>query len=94
MLMNNIGIVYDSKGDLDRVLRYYMDSQEIRDRLGLQNTDGYARLLFNMAILYEKQGKREMAGRYYRKSYDIYVRAGYIGPDRDHALRKAQRLGY
>ena len=93
-LMNNIGIVYHSKGDLDQALRYYMDSQQIRNRLGLQNTADYARLLSNMGLLYEKQGDKGMAGRYYRNSYDTFVRAGFTGPNKDKALRNAQRLGY
>ncbi len=93
-LMKNIGNVHNYKGDRDSALRYYTDSQQILDRLGLQNTVGYAGLLFGMGIIYEKRGERGMAGRYYRSSYDTYVRAGYIGPDRDHALSNAQRLGY
>ena len=93
-LMMNIGLVYRSKGDIDRSLRYYTDSQQIRDKLGLQNTSDYAQLLSNMGFLYEKQGDKGMAGRYYRKSYDTYVIAKYIGPNKDKALRNAQRLGY
>jgi tetratricopeptide (TPR) repeat protein len=92
--MFNIGVVYYSKGNLDRALRYYTDCQQIRDRLGLQNTAYYADLLSNIGLLYEKKGDKEMAGRYYRNSYDIYVRTGYIGLNRDNALRNAQRLGY
>jgi tetratricopeptide (TPR) repeat protein len=92
--MMNIGIVYSSKGDLDRALRYYMDSQQKRDRLGLQNTAYYAGLLFSIGLLYEKQGDKEMAGRYYKNSYDTYVRASYIGPQKDTVLKNAQRLGY
>jgi TolB-like protein/tetratricopeptide (TPR) repeat protein len=93
-LMMNIGIVYWSKGDLDRALRYYTDSQQIQDRLGLQNTTGYANILLNMGLLHEKQGDKGMAGRNYRNAYDTYVRARYIGPNKDNALRNAQRLGY
>ena len=93
-LMMSIGIVYAFKGDLDRALRYFLDSKEIMDNLGLQNTADYPLLLYNMGILYEKQGKREMAGRYYRNAYESYVRSGYIGPDRDDTLKRAQRLGY
>ena len=94
VLMNNIGTVYYSKGDLDRALKYRMDSQQIRNRLGLQNTEDYARLLSYMGLLYEKQGDKGMAGRYYRNSYDTYVGFGYTGPDRNNALKNAQRLGY
>ena len=40
--MMNIGIVYHSKGQFDRALEYDLNSQSIYDRLGLQNTAGYA----------------------------------------------------
>ena len=93
-LMKSIGDVYSRKGDLDRALKYFMDSQQIVDRLGLQNTANYAGLLFDMGFLYEKQGDKGMAGRYYRNSYDSYVKAGYIGPWKDKALKNAQRLGH
>jgi TolB-like protein len=93
-LMMNIGVVYVSKGDLDRALRYYTDSKGIGDRLGLQNAVDYALLLSNMGVLYEMQGNRGMAGRYYRNAYDTYLRAGYIGTQKDNALKNAQRLGY
>ena len=94
MLMMNIGRVYMQKGNLDHALRYLTDSKQIYDRLRFQNTAEYAGLLSNLGFLYEKQGNQGMAGRYYRRSYDSYVRAGYIGPNRDNALKKAVRLGY
>jgi tetratricopeptide (TPR) repeat protein len=93
-IMTSIGLVYQSKGDPDRALKYFTDSQQIRDRLGLQNTSGYALLLSSMGLLYEEQGDKGMAGKHYRNSYDTYVRAKYMGPKKDKALKNAQRLGY
>jgi tetratricopeptide (TPR) repeat protein len=92
--MMNIGNIHDSKGDSDGTLRYYLDSQKIFDRLRLQNTAAYARLLFNIGRLYEKQRNTEMAARYYRDAYDSFVRAGYVGPEKDVSFSNAQRLGY
>ncbi len=93
-LMNNIGAVYYSKGDLDGALRYYKDSQRVQDRLGLQGTAGYASLLNNIGLLYLKKGNISMAGKYFRESYNAFVRAGYTGPERDKALENAKLLGY
>lgn len=92
--MMNIGTVYDDKGQRDRVLEYFLNSQSIYDMLGLQNTYGYANLMYNMALLYEKQDQRDMAGRYYRMAYDTYVRSEYLGKGKDKALNNARRLGY
>jgi protein O-GlcNAc transferase len=93
-LMNNIGNVYQHKGQLDRALEYYLKDKSIEDRLGLQNTVGYAMLMNNMAVLYEKQGQRNMAGRCFRMAYDTYVRSDYSGESRDKAPNNARRLGY
>jgi len=66
--MGNIGAVYSSKGDLDRALRYYMDSQQGYDRLGLKNTAGYASLMNNIGIVYTSKGDLERALRYFTDS--------------------------
>ena len=90
----NIGIIYWDKGQPDRTLEYFLNSQSIRDRLGLQNTISYARLINNMAVLYEKKGQNDMAGKYYRMAYDTFMRSDYSGKERDQALDGARRLGY
>lgn len=62
-LMNNIGVVYQSKGQLDRALEYFLKDKSIEDGLGLQNTAGYADLMMNMALLYKKQRQLLNSGR-------------------------------
>ena len=76
MLMKNIGTVYYSKGDLDRALRYYMDSQKIRDSLGLQNTSGYANLMTKIGVVYDSKAESDRALRYYIDSQSIQERIG------------------
>jgi len=71
-----------------------LSSQSIYERLGLQNTAAYARLMYNIAVLYEAKSQRDMAGRYFRMAYDTYVRSDYSGEERNNALNNAKRLGY
>ncbi len=75
-LMSNIGIVYRSKSDLDRALKYYMDSQAIEDRLGLQNTARYAGLMMNFGVVYWSKGDLDRALKYYMDSQAIEDRLG------------------
>ncbi len=71
MLLRNIGVVYKSKGDLDRALRYYLDAQEILQGLGLQNTPNYSTLIMNIGSVYEIKGYHDRALRYYTNSKQI-----------------------
>jgi Predicted integral membrane protein len=75
-LMNSIGNVYLSKGQLDRALEYDINSQSIYDRLGLKNTTGYARLMNNIGLLYWNKGQLDRALEYYLNSQFIYDRLG------------------
>ena len=70
-LLNRIGIVYWSKGQLDRALEYYLNSQSIYDRLGLQNTAGYANLMMNNGNVYWSKGQLDRALEYYLKGKSI-----------------------
>ena len=70
-LVNNIGIVYRSKGDLHNALNYYLDSQAIMDKLGLQNTEEYAKGIANIANVYESKGDSDRALRYFMDSQQI-----------------------
>jgi TolB-like protein len=92
-LLMNMGIVYRSKGELDRAIEYYIKSKYIRDRLGLQNTMGYANLLYNLAVVNENKGKKTEAGKLYRQAYEAYSAAGYTGEWKDKARESAERLG-
>jgi tetratricopeptide (TPR) repeat protein len=75
-LMDNIGTVYNDKGDLDRALKYYTEAQQIRDRLGLQNTAGYAALINNIGNAYNRKGDLDRALKYYTNSQQIFDRLG------------------
>jgi len=70
-LMMNIGLVYWNKGQLDRALEYYLNSQSIMDRLGLQNTTNYASLMMNIGLVYRNKGQLDRALEYYLNSQSI-----------------------
>lgn len=75
-LMMKIGNLYHTKGDLDRALKYYIDSQAIQDRLGLQNTADYAKLMNSIGITYSTKGDLDRALQYYTDSQTIWDRLG------------------
>ena len=75
-LMDSIGNVYHSKGQLDRALEYYLNSQSIYDRLGLQNTAVYAGLMGNIGIVYWDKGQLDRALEYHLKDKSIHDRLG------------------
>jgi TolB-like protein len=63
-LIRTIGGVYQDKGQLDRALEYYLNSQTIMDRLGLQNTADYAKLMGNIGSVYWNKGQLDRALEY------------------------------
>jgi TolB-like protein/tetratricopeptide (TPR) repeat protein len=75
-LIMRIGIIYQSKGQQDRALEYFLNSQSIRDRLGLQNTAGYVSLMNNIGIVYVSKGQFDRALEYYLNSQSICYRLG------------------
>jgi tetratricopeptide (TPR) repeat protein/TolB-like protein len=84
-LMNNMGIIYTNKGQLDRGLEYYLNSQSIMDSLGQKKTAGYAGLTMNIGVAYYQKGQLDRALEYYLNAQSIHDRlglqksAGYAG---------------
>jgi TolB-like protein/tetratricopeptide (TPR) repeat protein len=75
-LMMDIGLVYGDKGQLDRALEYFLNSQSIMDRLGLKNTAGYAGLMTNIGVIYGKNGQLDRALEYFLNAQSIMDRLG------------------
>lgn len=75
-LMNNIGVVYGRKGQLDRALECFLNSKSIRERLGLQNTGDYATIMMNIGVVYSMKAQRDQALEYYLNSQSIRDRLG------------------
>jgi TolB-like protein len=80
-LIGVIGALYSSKGQLDLALKYYLGSQAIKDRLGLQNTDSYSDLVMNIGLVYWSKGQLDTALKYYLDSQAIKDRLGLQNTD-------------
>lgn len=63
LALNNLGVVYESMGELDSALIYFTKSIEL-DSLGIGS-------YFNRASIYFMQGKLEMAANDYQKDIEI-----------------------
>jgi tetratricopeptide (TPR) repeat protein len=71
---NNIGFIYDDKGDVINALEYYHRSLSIREEL--DDKFGIAVSLNNIGIIYIKQGEPEQALEYYLKSLQVKQQTG------------------
>jgi two-component sensor histidine kinase/Tfp pilus assembly protein PilF len=71
---NNIGFIYDDKGDVIKALEYYHKSLSIRE--DLDDKLGIAVSLNNIGIIYIKQGEPEQALEYYLKSLKVKQQLG------------------
>ena len=70
---NNIGAVYEKKGDLENALLQFQRALEIRTRVfGSEHLDVAAS--YNMGMVYEKQDRCEEALDYYHRSLEIRTR--------------------
>jgi len=66
---NNIGLIYDNKGEWDRALEYYLKSEQIRLEVG--NRAGLAYTYFNIGTIYQEKQDKERANQY-------LIIAGYL----------------
>lgn len=66
---NNIGFIYDDKGDIINALKYYNKSLKIRE--DLNDKEGIAVSLNNIGVIYIKQEQYKQALDYYQKSLKV-----------------------
>ncbi len=69
-VLNNIGIIYDEKGDYDKALQSYFKGLEIAKRKGDETIQAY--ILSNIGIVYKKQKQYEKVLEYYTTALDLY----------------------
>ena len=71
---DNIGLVYQKKGDIENALVQHQKALEIRTRVFGSDHPDVAASYNNIAIIYQNQGKYEEALELYTKSLDIKTR--------------------
>ncbi|PCH67166.1 MAG: hypothetical protein COC01_06460 [Bacteroidetes bacterium] len=69
MAYNNIGVIYDSQGAIDRALKYNFLSLKINEEV--KNKKGMAVSYNNIGLIYSKQGEIDKALEYYFLSLKI-----------------------
>lgn len=65
MLVNNIGVVYDHKGESDKAFPYFEQALSIRQEIFGTGHPLIIESLNNLAETYEKLAKPEKAAEYY-----------------------------
>jgi Flp pilus assembly protein TadD len=70
----NLGIVLQTRGDLDGAEAMYRKSLAIEEKLG--RLEGMASQYGNLGILHELRGEMEPALQLWRKSRDLFARIG------------------
>jgi tetratricopeptide (TPR) repeat protein len=70
--LNNIAVIYDKKGELDKALGFYEES------LRLQTDEKEKAATYNnIAVIYDKKGNYQKAAEYFQKAIETSERYGY-----------------
>ena len=75
--LNNIGIVYDLKGDYSEALKNYFSALEIYETQDAE-FDKVPMVYVNIGIVYKKQKEYDKVLNYYKKALEIYKRHNYV----------------
>jgi len=86
---NNIGVVYERKGDYDNALLQHHRALEIRTRVFGSEHPSVADTKVNIGLVYEKTGKKSEAKTLFTEAAEI--RRAKLGPDHPDT-KKAERL--
>ena len=76
---DNIGLVYQEKGDIENALVQHQKALEIRTRVFGSDHPDVAGSYTNIGIVYGKKGDRTAATEMYTKAYHIFLKK--LGPD-------------
>jgi serine phosphatase RsbU (regulator of sigma subunit)/tetratricopeptide (TPR) repeat protein len=72
--LNNIGYVYDNRGNISKALEYYLKGLKIREEI--DDESGTAESLNNVGAIYRNQGNNEKALDYYNQGLTIGKKIG------------------
>jgi tetratricopeptide (TPR) repeat protein len=70
-----MGIVYHDKGELDKALKFYERSLEIREKLG--DIRGLVKIYNNIGLVYKDKGEVDKALKWYEKGKKICEQENY-----------------
>ncbi|MDZ7367686.1 MAG: tetratricopeptide repeat protein, partial [candidate division KSB1 bacterium] len=74
LMYNQIGLIYDARGDYDAALEWYQKDLEITEALG--DRAGLATSYNNIGLIYKARGDYDAALEWYQKSVDIQEALG------------------
>ena len=88
---NNIGAVYDNKGEYEKGLEYYLKALEIREKaLGKEHPDT-ATSYINIGFVYSNKGEYEKALEHYLKALEILKNT--LGEEHPHTATSYNNIG-
>ena len=87
---NNIGVVYEEKGDLENALLQHQRALEIRTRVFGSEHPDVAMSYGNMGYVYRSLGKAEEAREMFTKTYSIFLKV--LGPDHPHTQQAKSQV--
>jgi len=73
--LNNLGVVYYSKGDYEEAEHYYLEAKQLLKSLPLKPNLQYAGCLNNMGALYREMGQYDKAQALYLEALSIWEKA-------------------
>ncbi len=74
--LNNLGVIYWQRGELDRSEEFFQQSLLQRERLG--DPQDLSASLNNLGMIYRQRGKLELAENYYQRSLSLREQIGNL----------------
>jgi tetratricopeptide (TPR) repeat protein len=91
-LYNNVGSIYDSKGDYEKALEYYNRALAIREKVfGTEHPD-VATSYNNIGNIYYSQGDYEKAQEYLKKALAIFEKV--LGTEHPNVAQLYNNIGF
>jgi tetratricopeptide (TPR) repeat protein len=73
-LANDLGLLYQAKGEWDKAIDYYQRSLEIKEKVGGEH--GMSTTFNNLGSVYQAKGEWDKAIEYYQRSLEIKEKVG------------------
>jgi len=90
-VLNNLGLIYNSKGEYNKAIKYYERALNIREsKLGKDHPD-VAATLNNLGLAYNSKGEYNQAIKYYER--DLEISEAKLGKDHPSIATTLNNLG-